>query len=54
MMTRHQRPDTTCGTIEVVIVNRPFSHGYKFVLQSISLLQQLFELLLLLFYLFFC
>ena len=54
MMTRHQRPDTTCYTIEVVIVDRPFSGGHEFLLQGISLLHQLLELLFLLFNLFFC
>ena len=54
MMTRHQRPDTTCYTIEVVIVDRPFSGGHEFFLQGISLLHQLLELLFLLFNLFYC
>ena len=54
MMTRHQRPETTCYTIEVVIVDRPFSCGHKFIFQGLSLLHQLLELLFLLFNLFFC
>jgi len=49
-----RRCKTTGSTFKVVIIERPFSCGYKFFLQSISLLHQLLELLFLLFNLFFC